>query len=75
MAQQQIELTFSNADTPDDLLLFAAFGREVVGLTETMLAGNPGLAALGLFPPDGTVVMINVPPPASAAPAPVLRLY
>jgi phage tail protein X len=69
-------LVFPNADTPLDLLLFVALKREVSGLVEDTLARNPGLAALGPFPPQGTQVVVSVPPPASTTPPPpVVRLY
>lgn len=67
---------FPNADTPLDLLLFGKLRREVDGLVEATLAANPGLAALGPFPPAGTVVNVSVPTPsASTPPVPVVRLY
>jgi len=68
-------LTFGNNDTPLDLLLFATFGREVVGLTEATFAANPGLAELGVFPPAGTKITVAVPAPITAPPAPIVRLY
>lgn len=68
-------LVVPNADTPLDLLLFVAVGREVAGLVEATLAQNPGLAALGPFPPAGTNVTVTLPVAAAPAPAPVVRLY
>jgi phage tail protein X len=69
-------MIFPNPDTPLDLLLFVALKREVGGLVEDTLARNPGLAALGPFPPKGTSIIVSVPSPASATPpTPVVRLY
>ena len=69
-------MIFPNPDTPLDLLLFVALKREVSGLVEDTLARNPGLAALGPFPPKGTKIVVAVPSPASTTPATtVVRLY
>ncbi len=68
-------LVVPNADTPLDLLLFVAFGREVAGLVEATLAANPGLAALGPFPPAGTRILVTPPPASAPMPPPVVRLY
>lgn len=68
-------LVVPNADTPLDLLLFAAFGREVEGLVEETLAKNPGLADLGPYPPAGTRVTVTPPAASAPAPPPVVRLY
>ena len=68
-------LIFPNADTPLDLLLFAAFKVETPGLVEQTLAQNPHLAELGPFPPAGTRVTVTPPVSAPAPPAPVVRLY
>jgi phage tail protein X len=68
-------LVFPNGDTPLDLLLFAAVGREVVGLVEQTLAQNPGLADLGLWPPAGTQLTVTMPPSSAPPPPPVVRLY
>lgn len=69
-------LAFPNNDTPLDLLLYVAFRREVSGLVDDTLARNPGLAALGPFPPAGTQIVVNAPsPPGTVAPSPVIRLY
>lgn len=59
-------LTVPNDHTPLDKLLFTRFGREVPGLVEQTLAQNPGLAALGVFPPRGTKVIVTVPAPVSS---------
>ena len=68
-------LVVPNADTPLDLLLFIAYGREVAGLSEATLAENPGLADLGPFPPAGTRVVVTPPPANAPAAPPVVRLY
>ena len=68
-------LVVPNADTPLDLLLYAAYGRQVSGLVEQTLAQNPGLAALGPYPPAGTEVTVTPPGASAPAPAPVVRLY
>ena len=68
-------LVVPNATTPLDLLLFAALGREILGLVEQTLTQNPGLAALGLFPPAGTRVVVTMPATVAPPPAPVVRLY
>lgn len=72
-------LTFPNGNTPLDLLLFRTYRREVPGLVEATLRQNPGLAALGPYPPKGTRIRVTTPAPAptaSAAPAgKVIRLY
>ena len=69
-------LTFPNDRTPLHLLLFTAYGREVAGLVEATLAANPGLAALGPFPPRGTSITVTDPAPqTSANSAPLVTLY
>lgn len=69
-------LTFPNDQTPVDLLLFLAFKREVPGLVETVLADNPGLAAMGPYPPRGTKISVTAPAPeAVGVNAPLLTLY
>ncbi len=69
-------LVFPNDRTPLDLLLFLAFKREVPGLVDLVLAANPGLAALGPFPPRGTSVLVPSPPPASSLNStPLVTLY
>ncbi len=68
-------LVVPNADTPLDLLLFVAVGREVAGLAEITLAQNPGLADLGPYPPAGTRVTVTLPAASAPAPPPVVRLY
>ena len=69
-------LVFPNGDTPLDLLLYARLRREVDGLVEATLAANPGLPALGPYPPAGTIIVVDVPAPSSpSSPAPVVRLY
>lgn len=71
-------LTFPNDETPLDKLLWRRFKREVPGLVEEVLASNPGLAALGAFPPRGTKVVVTLPAPvtpgASATPRKLIRL-
>ena len=69
-------LTFPNDQTPLDLLLFRAFGREVAGLVDLVLKANSGLAMLGPFPPRGTQIFVT-PPAAqtSANSAPLVTLY
>jgi phage tail protein X len=62
-------LTF-NGTTPLDLLLWRRYGREVICLAEQTLAGNQGLAALGVFPPLGTKIVVTIP---EAAPAPAKK--
>lgn len=62
--------------TPLDKLLFRRFGREVPDLLEATLALNPGLAALGPFPPRGTPVRVVPPPaPTDVAKRPRVQLY
>ncbi len=72
----QRTLTFQNGVTPLDLLLYQTYGREVAGLVEATLAANPGLAALGPYPPMGTKVVVTDPAPNNAANVtPVIRLF
>ena len=69
-------LTFPNSTTPLDLLLFLTYRREAPGLVEATLAGNPGLADLGLCPPLGTKIVVTDPAPqASVNSAPLVTLY
>lgn len=69
-------LTFPNDVTPLDLLLFLAYKREVPGLVEATLADNPGLAAMGPYPPRGTKIVVTDPAPqASSHSTPVITLY
>ncbi len=69
-------LTFPNDFTPLDLLLFRAYKREVPGLVEQTLAANPGLAAMGPYPPRGTLITVTDPTPqTSANSTPVIRLF
>ena len=69
-------LTFANSVTPLDLLLFQTYRREVAGLVEQTLAANPGLAAMGPYPPLGTQITVTDPTPqASANSTPVIRLF
>lgn len=63
MTIETLEVT--RAFQPLDLLLFQRFKREVPGLLEQSLAGNPGLSTLGVFLPIGTRVRVEVPAPAS----------
>jgi phage tail protein X len=68
-------LTIENEVTPVDLALFRRFKREVPGLVEKTLAMNPGLAALGPFPPIGTTFKVEVPAPAARRePRKIIRL-
>jgi phage tail protein X len=69
-------LTFPNSTTPLDLLLFTTYRREVSGFVEATLAANPGLAALGPYPPLGTKITVTDPAPqASANSTPLVTLY
>jgi phage tail protein X len=69
-------LTFPNDHTPLDLLLFLTYKREVSGLVEATLAANPGLAALGPYPPRGTTIVVTDPAPQDLANStPVIRLF
>ena len=70
-------LTVTSERTPLDLLLWRRFKREVPGLVEDTLDRNPGLAALGLFLPYGTKVLVETPPPEprGRAAVPVIALY
>ncbi|RFB80389.1 tail protein X [Methylovirgula sp. 4M-Z18] len=68
-------LTFLNDETPLDLLLWRRYLREVPGLVEQVLAGNPGLAALGLMPPRGTKIVVTVPAPVTRSGKPTISLY
>ena len=58
-------LTFPDDWTPLDLLLFRRYRQEVPGLVEKTLTQNPGLAALGVFPPAGTKILVTSPTPVS----------
>ena len=70
-------LMFPNDRTPLDLLLWRRFKREVPGLIEQTLglSANVGLAALGVFPPPGTKVVVVIPAPAATSNRPVISLY
>lgn len=69
-------LTAPNDVLPLDLLLFMTYRREAAGLVEATLAANPGLAALGPYPPRGTTIVVTDPAPqASANSTPVIRLF
>ncbi len=69
-------LVFPNGVTPLDLLLYRRFRREVPGLVEATLDRNPGLAALGPYPPRGTTILVEAPRPAPATPTRrIIRLY
>lgn len=70
-----IRLEFPNDHTPLDLLLWNHFRKEVDGLVERTLLANPGLAALGAFPPRGTVVLVPEPGASDRAPAPLITLW
>ena len=69
-------LVFANDRTPLDLLLFRTYG-EISGLVEATLAQNPGLAALGAFPPKGTTIVVTTPAPAATRQTvrQVIKLY
>ncbi len=60
-----------------DLLIWRHYKREVIGLIDDTLARNPGLAALGLFLPVGTTVLVKTPDPAPTGrtAVPVITLY
>ncbi len=62
----------AHAGEPLDELLWRTVGRSAV---EPVLLANPGLAELGPFLPEGTIVLI--PTVATAAPAavPLLQLW
>ncbi len=68
-------LIVPNDRTPVDLLIFLQLKTWVAGLVEDTLTRNPGLADLGPFPPRGTQVVVAIPSPAAAPPAPAIRLY
>ena len=70
-------LTFRNDHTPLDLLLYRHYAAEIAGLVEATLAQNPGLAAMGVFPPKGTVVNVTTPAPAATRQTTrtVIKLY
>lgn len=68
-------LIVDRAFCPLDLLLFRRLKREVPGLVEKTLAGNPGLAGLGPILPIGTVVVVEIPGPASRPARPVITLW
>jgi len=46
-----------------DLLLWRRFRREVPGLVEDTIRRNPGLAAIGVFLPVGTMIEVQTPTP------------
>lgn len=70
------ETLVANGLQPVDLLLYRRFRREVPGLVEATLDRNPGLAALGAYPPRGTQILVDAPAPPPAKPArKVIRLY
>lgn len=68
-------LVFPNDVTPLDLLLYKTYGREIPGFVEATLKQNPGLAALGVFPPRGTTIQVTVPAPQAGPQRPVIKLY
>lgn len=69
-------LTVTRGHCPLDLLLFLRFKREVPGLVERTLDRNPGLAALGIFLPIGTRVVVEIPaPPARTSNRPLITLW
>ena len=70
-------LTFPNEHTPLDLLLFRHYAAEIPGLVEATLAQNPGLAAMGVFPPKGTAIQVTTPAPAATRQTTrtVIKLY
>ncbi len=58
-----------------DLLLWRRFGRIGQSLVEATHAINPGLAALGVFLPLGTSVVLPEPPRASPYRAQPVSLF
>ena len=69
-------LAIPNDRCPVDKLLYQKFGGQIPGLLEAVYALNPGLAALGPFPPRGT--KFRVDSAAAGAPPPlatIVRLY
>lgn len=68
-------LKFPNEDTPLDLLLWAVYKRQVVGLVESTYAANPGFAELDIWPPAGTQITVTPPTRTAPVPPPVIRLY
>lgn len=63
MAIETLKITAER--TPLDLLLWRHYRREAPCLVEAILAGNPGLAALGVLLPVGIVVKVETPAPAT----------
>lgn len=64
-----MQATVTRENMTLDLVVWQAFGRQDGGLVAQTLALNPGLAALGVILPVGTVVKL----PEPAAPTPPLR--
>jgi phage tail protein X len=69
------ELIVKDEWTPLDLLLFRRFRQEVPGLLEDTLNRNRGLAALGLFLPVGTKVVVRLPEPQETEVQTVIKLW
>ena len=70
-----VTLEFPNDHTTVDLLLWNYFKREYPGLVKQTLAGNPGLSALGVFPPRGTKVLVQIPTSKTSTPAALISLW
>jgi len=68
-------VTFQVDGTPLDLLLWRHYRREVPGLVESVLGTNYGLAALGIEPPRGTAITVEIPKPPETVSRPLVRLY
>jgi phage tail protein X len=58
-----------------DNLIWRRYRRQTPRLAEKTLALNPGLAALGPFIPNGTVIMLPIEPPAKTRVVPVIKLW
>jgi phage tail protein X len=71
----QITLQFPNGFWTVDKLLWDYFKREYPGLVEQTLTQNPGLAALGVFPPKGTKVVVTLPTSRTSTPARLITLW
>ena len=60
---------------PLDLIIWRRYKRKTPGLVEATLDLNPGLADLGHFIPQGTVVTIPVDKPATPVHETLIRLW
>lgn len=65
-----VVLEIQDDHTPVDLLVWNYFHREYPDIVDQVWALNPGLAALGTFPPPGTKVTVPLPTARKAAKAP-----